>query len=575
LHVAGKVTADAYDGPIAASQITGTIAPANIAPGAISQLGTPDGSNPSAVQVTDSGNVGVGTVTPTEKLEVDGGNIRIRGVGGYDEPGESAYLYLGSSTRTYVKSTRNFGMNLGTVGAEDAITIRSQSGNVGIGTTNPATALDVAGAVTADGFNGPIDASQLTGSISSSQLAPGAAAENLAASGQSGVPSGGMILSASPNDSNLANAGYVKLGKVDLGDVWEQRADTGAPSARANHTVVWTGSEMIVWGGFSYDGAAHRWGDGGRYDPAANTWTAVSLTGAPSARSHHAAVWTGSEMIVWGGSGQSYLNDGGGYNPATDSWTAMGTTTAPTGRYGHTAVWTGTEMIVWGGFNTDSSPPYLDDGGRYNPATDTWIAVNTIGAPAGRDYHTAVWSGSEMIVWGGANGGSYLNDGGRYDPGSDSWVAVNAFGAPAGREYHTAVWTGSEMIVWGGANGGSYLNDGGRFDPVSNSWRVVPANSALNGRINHTAVWTGSEMIIWGGGFSDGSWHSLGDGGRFSPVSGGWSAVTTTSAPAGRRGHTSVWTGSEMIVWGGYSEDYLNDTFSYMPSRALYLYREP
>src|SRR5262249_1047100 len=32
-----------------------------------------------------------------------------------------------------------------------------------------------------------------------------------------------------------------------------------------------------------------------------------------------------------------------------DSWTATSTTNAPSGRYYHTAVWTGSEMIVWGG----------------------------------------------------------------------------------------------------------------------------------------------------------------------------------------------------------------------------------
>jgi hypothetical protein len=36
----------------------------------------------------------------------------------------------------------------------------------------------------------------------------------------------------------------------------------------------------------------------------------------------------------------------------------------------HTAVWTGSEMIVWGGF---VSPK--DSGARYDPATDTWSAL--------------------------------------------------------------------------------------------------------------------------------------------------------------------------------------------------------
>ena len=81
-----------------------------------------------------------------------------------------------------------------------------------------------------------------------------------------------------------------------------------------------------------------------------DTWTATSTTNAPVARSNHTAVWTGSEMIVWGG---SFLNTGGRYNPATDSWTATTITNAPSARSVHTAVWTGSEMIVWGGFSYD------------------------------------------------------------------------------------------------------------------------------------------------------------------------------------------------------------------------------
>ena len=55
-----------------------------------------------------------------------------------------------------------------------------------------------------------------------------------------------------------------------------------------------------------------------------------------------------------------------------------------------------------------------------------------------------------MIVWGGEFNGGYLNTGGRYNPGTDSWMATSTTNAPAGRYGHTAVWTGSEMIVWGG-----------------------------------------------------------------------------------------------------------------------------
>ena len=57
-----------------------------------------------------------------------------------------------------------------------------------------------------------------------------------------------------------------------------------------------------------------------------------------------------------------------------------------------------------------------------------------------------------MIVWGGVDDGDRLNTGGRYNPSTDSWTATSTTNAPSARTYHTAVWTGSEMIVWGGYN---------------------------------------------------------------------------------------------------------------------------
>src|SRR5262249_577685 len=61
-----------------------------------------------------------------------------------------------------------------------------------------------------------------------------------------------------------------------------------------------------------------------------NAWKDVTTTGAPSARHNHTAVWTGSQMIVWGGWDGSYeLKTGARYSPTTDSWTDLPTTGAP------------------------------------------------------------------------------------------------------------------------------------------------------------------------------------------------------------------------------------------------------
>jgi len=328
-------------------------------------------------------------------------------------------------------------------------------------------------------------------------------------------------------------------------DTWTATSTTNAPSPRDGHTAVWTGTEMIVWGGHQQPDVLNT---GGRYNPSTDTWSTTSTTNAPDAREMHTAVWTGTEMIVWGGNGccPTYFNTGGRYNPATDSWTATSTANAPDGRLIHTAVWTGSEMIVWGGQGPLPPPGFFNTGGRYNPSTDSWTATSTINAPEARGYYTAVWTGSEMIVWGGY---PYTNTGGRYEPGTDSWSATSLTNAPEARGYHTAVWTGSQMIVWGGSNGSNDVNTGGRYNPGTDSWTATSTIGAASGRAVHRAVWTGSEMIVWGG--TDDNINGLNTGGRYNPDTNSWTATSITGAPTGRWFSTAVWTDSEMIVWGG------------------------
>src|SRR6185503_16800911 len=111
----------------------------------------------------------------------------------------------------------------------------------------------------------------------------------------------------------------------------------------------------------------------------------------------------------------------------------------PDPRYGHSAVWTGTEMIVWGGERMRSSGKGPANAGRYDPVTDTWRGVSPVGAPEQNMTVHAVWSGSEMIVWGGPQWS------GRYSPQSDTWSPISTVGMPEHRPGQTVVWTGHEV----------------------------------------------------------------------------------------------------------------------------------
>jgi N-acetylneuraminic acid mutarotase len=185
---------------------------------------------------------------------------------------------------------------------------------------------------------------------------------------------------------------------------------------RTGHTAVWTDTEMIVWGGYT---GLDFTNTGAAYNPTTNKWRAIA---APPAgflgRAYHTAVWTGGEMIVWGGNTSvGVVNTGAAYNPATNSWRLISMSGAPTPRLDHTAIWTGptgVAMVVWGG--EDVMGTLFNDGGRYDPVTDGWRTIDlTSNVPTGRFDHSVAWTGSEMIVWGG-NDRTLTNTGARYAP---------------------------------------------------------------------------------------------------------------------------------------------------------------
>ncbi|HYV17731.1 MAG TPA: MopE-related protein [Verrucomicrobiae bacterium] len=345
---------------------------------------------------------------------------------------------------------------------------------------------------------------------------------------------------------------------------WLPTSTGGGLSGRISHASVWTGNSMIVWGGFSglYENT------GSRYDPVTDLWNPVSTVNAPTGRARHTAIWAGNRMIVWGGDhGAPYENTGGVYDPSTDSWTATSLLNAPDARTLHTAVWTGSRMLVFGGSGYPFGSQVAKVGGRYDPVTDTWTVMTAVGAPHRRYWHTAVWTGSRMIIWGGndLDSSGDTATGGRYDPVADTWSPVTMTGVPSARAQHSAIWTGAAMIVWGGGPGPAPpgTNSGGRYDPFTDTWLPTALSGAPAGRYRHSAVWTGSRMVVWGG--RQTTETPLDTGGVYDPAADSWQPTSRAAAPAPRDLHTAIWTGNRMIVWGGQNSAYQASGGAYLP----------
>ena len=411
-----------------------------------------------------------------------------------------------------------------------------------------------------------IDANHLqNGAVTADKIAAGSVTRDAIADG---AVSGAKISDGAVNTRQIAAAA---IG----GESWIPTPNPeDGPVGRYDHSVVWTGTEFIIWGGRAnvFGGPAVS-NTGARFNPSTGVWTNITLTGAPTARRGHTAVWTGTEMIVWGGTtdlegATGGLNSGGRYNPATNTWTNTGGGFGvPPGRRNHTAVWTGTDMIIWGG--QDAAGNLLGDGSKLSGATNFWSGIAVEDSPEVRHSHSAIWTGSKMVIWGGIGPSGPVNTGNVYDSAFDVWgsTQMSLPGAPDGRYGHSVIWTGTDMIVWGGRGadeqpvpGGMSVHrqNGGRYRVATNSWHPMSTTGSGGSahRANHTAVWTGNEMLVWGGdtstnfGPGTGGAGFLGNGTAYDPGTDTWRLMATEGEPSPRTEHTAVWTGREMIVWG-------------------------
>lgn len=369
----------------------------------------------------------------------------------------------------------------------------------------------------------------------------------VAGQAQNGVPSGAVVI-GNRNDAQLLAAGYTPIttaGTKVFPDVWTLLARSGDHAASDGFSAMWTGTEMIVWGG--KNGAVY-YATGARYNPQTNTW--APMAASPLAgRAGHTAIWTGSKMIVWGGqtSATTFANDGAIYDPQANHWTMLPATTL-SARFNHSAVWTGSDMIIWGGEDYGTTPPGIcsvdcakKDGAAYNLAGNKWTTLPTATIDA-RFRHVALWTGDsgpaahEMLILGGMGDmGNFVTQDGIYKADTKTWSTLTK------TVFDTAVWDGTEVIAFRGVGGVWAIN------PATSAKRDIFDSPVTDGSYC-TSVWSGIEMIIWcTRTATDQSWVV-----RYDPLLDTW----TTAAPPqpnvfSPQGPSAVWTGQQMLLWGG------------------------
>ncbi|MEM9468095.1 MAG: hypothetical protein AAGA90_22190 [Actinomycetota bacterium] len=352
----------------------------------------------------------------------------------------------------------------------------------------------------------------------------------------------------------------------------EWRPIAEAPLApREGHTAIWTGTEMIVWGGqtvpdsfcrsvdagetsaavectTSDDGIGppfEQHADGAAYDPDTDTWRTIPE--APfEGRVFHRAAWTGSEMIVWGGS-NGFVPEvlGAAFDPSTDTWRALPHVEVG-GSLHPELLWDGTHLWLFAGdpFPTTAQISVA----RYDPGQDRWTWIGSIDLDTVHDAlrvdDTIYVAGErrvddaqlETVVWAigpdeparfvGLLEGTvtlavdddrvlaftspntvYAIDDDTEQLGSQRFLAIDDWGEE--EELTPVALAPGELLIYGrhGAHVGEVGEDWAHSEPPGEAAR----------RYHHTVVWTGDELILWGGRSGENAGPSVATGYAFTP----------------------------------------------------------
>jgi len=85
----------------------------------------------SALFQSSAGNLGISTITPAQKLEIDLGNMLVRGANNFGKSGDTAYTYVGD-THHSIEAIYASGLAIGAYKVPQAIFIQDKTGNVGM-----------------------------------------------------------------------------------------------------------------------------------------------------------------------------------------------------------------------------------------------------------------------------------------------------------------------------------------------------------------------------------------------------------------------------------------------------------
>jgi hypothetical protein len=310
----------------------------------------------------------------------------------------------------------------------------------------------------------------------------------------------------------------------------------GPLAPREGTSAVWTGDEMIVWGGCDTEQCQTRFSDGAAFHLGTKEWRMIAespldgLWNLP-------AVWTGTEMLIVRGLSAA------AYSPDSDSWRLLPDAPfqvsfrRPDGSGGQDyvgAVWANNRYVIW--------QPGSDEVAAYEPESDTWVDLPSTGLDV--DLGVLRWNGTDLVALGALTGvypdrvplrGARLVDGAwERIPDAELWDETYNIGA---RPYLSG-WAGEALVAW--PDSGSGAGRTVTYTPGADSWTQIETIPLQGSEVWPEPMPIGDRLIAL----------QYGRAAIYDWASDSWTVVNIpfiSNPEAGR----AVWTGNEILYWAG------------------------